>query len=74
MKLLFNMNIYPKNVLKENAERLLNKIDPYNNKQITFSDCITLFSKESIEEVDQQGRKFSFNILDKISIDQSILK
>lgn len=30
--------------VQENSLRLLNIIDPYNNKQITFSECVSLFS------------------------------
>ena len=37
------MNIYGSDI-EENALRLLNIIDPYNNKQITFSETVSLFS------------------------------
>ncbi len=30
--------------VQENSMRLLNIIDPFNNKQITFSECVSLFS------------------------------
>ncbi len=30
--------------VEENSLRLLNIVDPYNNKQITFSECVSLFS------------------------------
>jgi Ca2+-binding EF-hand superfamily protein len=30
--------------LEENSLRFLTVIDPYNNKQITFSECVSLFS------------------------------
>jgi hypothetical protein len=29
---------------EENTMRLLNEIDPYNNKQITFSEIVSLFA------------------------------
>ena len=42
VKLLSNIGIYQE--IEENALRLLTVIDPYNNKQITFSECVSLFS------------------------------
>ena len=35
---------YYNNNFEEESVRLLNIIDPYNNKQFTFSECISLFS------------------------------
>jgi len=43
IRLTMSMNVYNSNI-NENIMRLLNIIDPANNKQITFSDCIKLFS------------------------------
>jgi hypothetical protein len=43
INLLGYVNIYGDS-LEENAQRLLTIIDPYNNKQITFSECVSLFS------------------------------
>ena len=40
--LLKNLNVYDEN-LEDNAIRLLNIIDPHNNKQIIFSECVSLF-------------------------------
>jgi len=31
--------------LEENTIRLLSMIDPNNNKQITFSECVSLFGR-----------------------------
>ena len=68
------MNIFPDKYFEENAERLLNKVDPFNNKQITFSQSVALFSNEICTENDSQGNKIKFNILDKISLNEDILK
>lgn len=43
INLLSSFNVY-NNQLEENSLRLLAIIDPYNNKQITFSECVSLFS------------------------------
>ena len=41
--LLSFMGVYG-DAIEENAQRLLNQVDPYNNKQITFSESVSLFS------------------------------
>ena len=38
------MNIFGEQ-LKMKIVELLTQIDPYNNKQITFSECVNLFGK-----------------------------
>ena len=43
VNLLYNMNIFGEQ-LKIRIVELLTQIDPYNNKQITFSECVNLFS------------------------------
>jgi Ca2+-binding EF-hand superfamily protein len=45
--LLSFFNIYG-DQLEENSLRLLSIIDPFNNKQITFSECVSLFSMVNI--------------------------
>ncbi len=42
--LLYNMNIFGEQ-LKLKIVELLTQIDPNNNKQITFSECVNLFGK-----------------------------
>lgn len=42
LQLLQNLNLYEN--IEDEAIRLLNTIDPYNNKQITFSELVSLFS------------------------------
>ena len=46
INLVKNMNIYDDNNFDLGINELLNDIDPYRNKQITFTDCVTLFSKK----------------------------
>lgn len=57
---------------KENIDdytfKFLSIIDPFNNKKITFSECVSLFSMEMIE--DQEGKNQS-SLLDKICLDES---
>lgn len=48
IQLLESFNIYG-DQLEDNSIRLLNLVDPYNNKQITFSECVSLFSMVKID-------------------------
>jgi hypothetical protein len=70
--MLQSINIY-KEDFNEQAQRLLNIIDPYNKQYITFSETISLFSMEFILEDDGQGNKRKLSILERISLDDSIL-
>lgn len=70
--MLQSINIY-KDDFNEQATRLLNIIDPYNKQYITFSETISLFSMEFIMEDDDQGNKRKLSILERISLDDSIL-
>lgn len=72
LNLLQTINIY-KEDFNEQASRLLNLIDPYNKQYITFSEIISLFSMEFILEDDGQGNKRKLSILEKVSLDDSIL-
>jgi len=56
--------------IDENSIRLLNIVDPYNNKQITFSECVSLFSMEIVSE--EEDEKLS--LLDKICFDENIIR
>ena len=72
LNMLQSINIY-KYDFNEQATRLLNIIDPYNKQYITFSETISLFSMEFIMEDDDQGNKRKLSILERISLDDSIL-
>lgn len=49
IKLVHAMNIYQLNSnSNKNIMKLLEKIDPFNNKQITFSDCVYLFCQVNL--------------------------
>ena len=72
LNMLQSINIY-KEDFNEQATRLLNIIDPYNKQYITFSETISLFSMEFIEEDDGQGNRRKLSILERISLDDSIL-
>ena len=67
VNLLYNMNIFGDN-LKQKIVELLTQIDPYNNKQITFSECVNLFSTIPYEPENnnQNQNGGNISILDRI--------
>ena len=68
INMLYNMNIFG-NKLKENVVTLLTLIDPNNNKQITFSECVNLFSTQPYYELDGNTNG---TILDKICLEDNV--
>ena len=70
VSLLYNMNIFG-DQLKQKIVELLTQVDPYNNKQITFSECVNLFQSIPYEpegsnnNQNKQGGN-SISILDRI--------
>ena len=70
VSLLYNMNIFGEQ-LKQKIVELLTQVDPYNNKQITFSECVNLFQSIPYEpegsnnNQNKQGGN-SISILDRI--------
>lgn len=55
------------------TERLLHISDPYNNKQLTFSECINLFALEIIVDQDEKGNEINTSLLDKIASDENVV-
>ena len=56
---------YCKNNEDEYIFRFLSIIDPFNNKKITFSECVSLLSMEMIEEELEENIKINNNGEDK---------
>jgi hypothetical protein len=68
IKFIASMNVYSNSTFNDNVKRILKILDPYNNKQFTYSDCVCFFQKETIELI-ETGRKVEISVLDKITID-----
>jgi hypothetical protein len=58
----------------EQVGRLLFTLDPFNKKQITFSGIVTLLNNEFFLENDDQGNTKKTSILEKVSLDEGLLK
>ena len=68
--LLYNMNIFGED-LKMKIVELLTQIDPYNNKQITFSECVNLFG--SIPYYQEGSTNSKGSILDRICLGENYI-
>ncbi|CAG9322690.1 unnamed protein product [Blepharisma stoltei] len=55
---------------EEDTLRLLHIVDPYNNQQITFSECISLFSTEPAPNQDNKEEKDKVAVLQKLSLSE----
>jgi Ca2+-binding EF-hand superfamily protein len=72
--LLSKMNVFDSKTFAENANRLLNAIDPFNNKQIIFSDCVNLFCEEvPNQENSEKVDSVKYNLLDFVAMNKEIL-
>lgn len=48
------LNAYNNATINSQIERLLGIIDPFNNKHITYSECVDLFSEEIVDTVQDE--------------------
>ena len=53
---------YCQNNIDEYTFKFLSIIDPFNNKKITFSECVSLFSMEIIDEGNNNNNNNNINI------------
>ena len=52
---------YCKNNEDEYIFKFLSIIDPFNNKKITFSECVSILSMEMVEENPEDSEKIIIN-------------
>ena len=70
VSLLYNMNLFGEQ-LKQKIVDLLTQIDPYNNKQITFSECVNLFG--STPYYPEGATNSNGSILDRICLGENLI-
>ena len=65
---------YCQNNLEYFVDRLLNKIDPFNNKRFIFNDCVNAFSTEIIEDYPMSQSNYSrgFSEMENLNIGLNI--
>lgn len=63
LTMLSNISFQQKIELEPITGKLLNILDPFNNKQINYSDCINVFSKEVINLNERGNNDTLLNII-----------
>ena len=72
------MNIFKENEIENKILYFLEKIDPFDNQKITFSECISFFSSEYILDTNdnndnKNGNGNEISILEKICFNNELL-
>ena len=65
-ELVQRMNIFKEDEIENKIFQFLEKIDPFDNQKITFSECISFFSGEIVKVKDIKGKEKEISILEKI--------
>ena len=65
-ELIQKMKIFKEDELENKIFLFLEKIDPFDNQRITFSECISFFSSETIKVSDINGNEKEISILEKV--------
>jgi hypothetical protein len=65
-KLVQNMNIFKEEEIEVRIFYFLERIDPFDNQKITFSECISFFAGEYIMDNDDNKNGNEISILEKI--------
>ena len=59
--LIKKMNIFGEDIVQQMTEEFLNKLDPYGNKRITFSDIVDLFCQINFDQTQTIMDKYCIN-------------
>ena len=65
-ELIQKMKIFKEDDVENRIFQYLEIIDPFDNQKITFSECVTFFSGEIIEDIDINGNVKEISILEKV--------
>ena len=65
-ELVQRMKIFKEDDVENKILQFLELIDPFDNQKITFSDCVSFFSGEIIQDVDVDGNEKDISVLEKI--------
>ena len=61
IELIKKMNIFGEDIVQQMTEEFLNKLDPYGNKRITFSDIVDLFCQINFDQTQTIMDKYCIN-------------
>ena len=67
-ELVQKMKIFNENEFESKIFQFLEKIDPFDNQRITFSECVSFFSQEIIKDKDKNGNEKEISILEAVCL------
>jgi len=70
-ELVQRMKIFKEDEVQSKIFEYLEKIDPFDNQKFTFSECITFFSGQTINDVDINGNEKEITVLEKICFNEN---
>ena len=65
-ELVQRMKIFKEEEVENKIFQFLEKIDPFDNQKLTFSECVNFFSTELIKENDINGNEIEIPVLEKV--------
>ena len=65
-ELIQRMKIFKEDEVENKIFIYLEKIDPFDNQKITFSECVSFFSGEIIKDNDVNGNEKEITVLEKV--------
>ena len=65
-ELIQRMKIFKDDEIESKIFQYLERIDPFDNQKITFSECVSFFSEEIIVDKDMNGNEKEISILEKV--------
>ena len=65
-ELIQRMKIFKEDEVENRIFQYLEKIDPFDNQKITFSECVSFFSGEIIKDSDANGNEKEISVLEKV--------
>ena len=65
-ELVQRMKVFKEDEVENKIFQFLEKIDPFDNQKITFSECVSFFSGEIIKDIDINGNEKEISILEKV--------
>ena len=65
-ELIQKMKIFKEDEIENKIFQFLEKIDPFDNQRVTFSECVSFFSGEIIKDNDINGNEREISILEKV--------
>ena len=69
-ELIQRMKIFKEDEVENKIFQYLELIDPFDNQKITFSECVSFFSGEIIQDIDTNGNEKEISVLEKVCFNE----